>query len=505
MLPTRTIVKPSTHRNGFHSIRKTDPDLYKQIRGHIRTCFDLTDWGYLHQNGSSKPRANKKESINLFRQGFESVGRPRELSLRRIESHCDGIQTIYACSSPTSSYAVLLIDIDDKDGSAGDAKRLFQFFSDLFTIDCGTIYGEPSTFGKGYHGYLFIRYDAMDRSAFRATGRLLERTLRRLAADHGFKSSVEIKGIPGLLNADRTYRTCGLLAKLPRLASADHWRDYLNRPVYSADFLLNFMRQFGVQIDAKPESQSGAQNLGSATSCSHILSTEREGREKDSLSAVGDDRQRMRECGWNLCCELGRACTEPELWKTYHDQGLATGDDHDGNRRRLCSITALLLQRDFDPAKQRKIGFEQRRSELDRLIREHVTADIRQQIRKKNRSKYTDEQLAVVLYVVERSATTRHAQPKYQFTVPNNSIVAMFDTLDIVLDDDGETQRKKLAAMKQVLTAAGLIEPLDQGAWYVQKGKTFTLGAVHPMRNRVIESDDPITLSTFAAAGSSVP
>lgn len=192
---------------------------------------------------------------------------------------------------------------------------------------------------------------------------------------------------------------------------------------------------------------------------------------------AGEEIDRMNACGWNLSQQQGRAATAAEIWAAYHDQHLNTGPDHDGNRWRLCATAARWLDLHF------KTGARFDADHYRELIAAHVSEAARARVRKTNRSGYSDEDLAVVLYAVERGSLTRHRTPRHQFTVGNDSLTAMFAKLGRPLGGEGggsgEANRKKLSAMKRVLVEAGLISVVS-AAWCVGVSKKYGLGPNHP-------------------------
>lgn len=479
-------------RNGFASLRKRDPKLYKQVRNHIKACFDDTDWGYLHRNGTSKPRANKKQNLNDWAEGH-GVLRPRKLSLKRLEQHCDGWGTIYTTSSPVSSYAVLLLDVDDKNGTAGDAQQVLSLVSSFFTApDGGTIYGQPSTFGRGRHGYVFVDYSGMDRRQFRVVCRLLQMVLRRVLLDRGMKSTIEVKGVPGLRGSNGGYQKMGLLAKFPRLPSDDDWRDYLSRPTFKVSLIVDLLRRFG----SKPHSDS-------TNDVSLTIYGRREAKD-GCLSAVVEERpsdwlppeERMGKVGRDLSRHLGRPASAAEVLSRYEALHCHTGEDDDGNRLELAQKTAAWIAQTWDWSKAGGERYEANMDRINDLLKKYVTAETKKAARKVCRYAYTFQQLSVVLYLIERGALRKHPDRNLQFTASNPSFTALMSDLDIQFDSDDDMMKKKLRSMKTVLLTAGLIEELNGGHWDYRKGKAFGLGVNHPDRDRYLKLHTEVTTMT---------
>jgi hypothetical protein len=210
-------------------------------------------------------------------------------------------------------------------------------------------------------------------------------------------------------------------------------------------------------------------------------SVERRGGENEAI--YGDDLERMNQCASRLVNRLGRPPTKAEVLTEYHLLHLNTGADHDHNRDRLASTAAGWWAENFSPC---RLGGFNMGCHVP-LVKEHLTSEVKATIRKKNRSVYTDEQAAVVLYCIERSALTRNKKVKMQFTCGNNSIVGTFNTLGIELVENPKSVGKKLAAIKQALVLSGLVEELDGGRWYVGKSKCYGLGPWHPAHKQYTE------------------
>ena len=471
---------------GFADIKKSDPELYRQIKGHIDTVVDQQDWGYLLDGPLRlKVRANKKDLLNFWlsnrltpeqKKKCEAfTRRPSSLSLARIQNHCEGESTIYTCSHPWSSYALLMHDIDDKDGSAGDSDQVLEVVKGLFR-GC---FSQVSTFGRGRHAFSFVNYKGMDTGRFRALCRLIQQSVRLQLADRGLKSGYELKGLPGHRLADNTYKTCGLLAKFPRLASADQWRDYLGRPVLVVDDLVTVVKK------SFPDFKGSSLSLLLPDTVMRTAIFESETRVRITVSGKKGDKEerlteadaatRMNRTGWNLTLKLKRPATASEILAEYESQNLNTGTDDDGGRLERAEHSADWCLKHYNPKKQPSANLTVNRQ----LVEQFVTDQVKATVTKKNRRSYTTEELAAALNVIEMESTTIHQRPDLQFTCPNNSFTAMFKKLNLPVDDNASSQRTKLSAIKQALTEAGLAEVYNPN-WRIGKGKCYTLGKNHP-------------------------
>lgn len=496
--PPSQIEEPreTEYRNGFHLLKRTDPKLYRSLRNHFSACFDRYDYGWKNEDGVPL-HLNEKDALNYWldsrnkskrRSPQHDYDRLRSLSLKKIERHCKNEETYYYTSSPHGKWALLMLDVDDKDGRAGPEKvaEVHQYLNTLFPSH----YNQVSTGGRGWHGYVLVRYPEMTVEAFRVLVKDVEHAIqaqvRALFPElyEIAKKPFEIKGLPGLLNATGGYKTCGLLAKIPRLGSDEEIASYMStmRRYWTPDDLRGVL----TRLSAPPslpsptdiDMRTGVLATENAVPISISVGEEREG---DDGGRDGDWHPdpctRMNKCGWSLSLRLKRPATAEEIWDEYHLRGWHTGEDDDGNRRRLAKESAEWCAQHFDPSKQK--GFEG--DAAISLVEAHLTPEIRKAIYKSNRSRYTSEQAAVVLHVIERASLSLNRRPDLQFTVPNNSLLAMFQTLQIPFGDEGadEANRKKLAAIKSALVATGLVEVVNAN-WCQGKGKCFGLGQKHP-------------------------
>jgi hypothetical protein len=557
-----TLQMPSTKRRaGFSDLKRSNPKLYHHWKTFIELCIDKHDYGFLIAETRQKRRANNKNKLNHWldtstphkRRKAEAaaanIGQLSSLSLSKLESHCRGDQTYYYASNPWHRYALIMLDIDDKDGSAGDALDVFKYLRTVFR----DIYGETSTFGKGYHGYLFVTYKDQSREDFKELlGRLAECLASRLK-DNGFKSVIEIKGTPSLIGkwrSGKVYDTCGQLAKFPRLqgsfdskpteapnfdqasayglAAPPHPTDgavleleiesFLRRPEFTFEQLVTIVESPSgslpsdidmdtESIDTRFVSISISEGRGSRRTAKEeadaVLGIASKARPVHDEGGKGDARPkaeaqsndppqtRMNKCGWNLTLKLGRPATATEVLNEYHRQQLHTGADDDGNRAKLAADSAQWCAQNFNPTKRKAFN----PADSIQLIQEHVTPEIRAAIRKTNRSTYTDEQLAVVLHCIEISSTTRHKRGDLQFTVPNNSIISMFTKLEIELAEANADPKQKLRAMKDALVLSGLAEVVNAN-WTVGRGKKFGLGKHHPRHAEYMQFKSIISVET---------
>jgi hypothetical protein len=369
------------------------------------------------------------------------------------------------------------------------------------------MYRQPSTFGKGSHGYIAVSYPEMPTGAFRELCKAYEDSMKLSVQQNGFGSGFELKGYPGHLAPSGAYLICGQQAKLPRLPTIQHIQHFV-------DACSNVVstQPLGAIPDPSPSpvpsterakaTESGKRSrkpiqIGEDDQCSTetpivdelqritlpsvsslidmntvFISINEKNRGKECSAQNDEPHIRMAKCTRALAQQLRRPPTTAEILRTYDQLGLNTGIDSDGNRAALAEINAKWCARTYKPMS----------GEYDPiaylvLIRQHVKPE-----HKGRRRTYTDEQLAIVLYTIEKGSTIRTKKEKHQFTVGNNSLMGMMRTLGHPLQGSENSNRVTCSAMKHVLENAGLIEQLD-ATWRFDVSKKYVVGPAHPRRS----------------------
>ncbi len=120
--------------------------------------------------------------------------KPHPATDARILKHLRGQLTLYYVCEPNSRLKVLLLDIDDKDGSKGDALPMARHLIQHYFPGA---YLEVSTHGKGAHVYVLFSDEYCDRAKLADVCSALIPRLRPLLAKAGFKSDLDlVKGLP---------------------------------------------------------------------------------------------------------------------------------------------------------------------------------------------------------------------------------------------------------------------------------------------------------------------
>lgn len=140
------------------------------------------------------------------------------LSVSDYHKHCDCLETYYYVSDGRAEYLLGMVDIDVHKGrgSTAGAQRLVEKIKERFP----DFAYEPSTNGKGIHGYILIK---IDYRGWENAWSHLERWLKDLAApfvENGDIALMELKGKPPRFHYEDgklVHINMGTLAKLPRI------------------------------------------------------------------------------------------------------------------------------------------------------------------------------------------------------------------------------------------------------------------------------------------------
>jgi hypothetical protein len=138
--------------------------------------------------------------------------------------HFDSRQTFYFWADHTASVSDILIMIDGdagEDHGGGTTEGCWRFMGMVRDRLFPGLYLEPSTHGKGVHGYFIMEKRGMRADLVRQALKNLDRYLKNLAASVGADiACVEVKGLPPSIQYDGNGKitgiTFGQFAKLPR-------------------------------------------------------------------------------------------------------------------------------------------------------------------------------------------------------------------------------------------------------------------------------------------------
>lgn len=548
----------------------------KSLRHHIAAFIDWYAWGFCDQYNADW-EVNPRHVLNAFRAHEKGVF-PQKLTYKVIEDYhltdkYDRQGTLYYRSRNLAHYAVLMVDLDDKDRTARDTELAWHYLRDHYFPG---EYGEPSTSGSGTHGYLLINRQGVASDAFLNIVHQLEEAIRFVVNQRGFRCTFDqLCGMPNTSD-NGIISNFSQLAKFPRLNTPKKMKEYLRSSAFSVDEVeliikdmlrckpaedvaylercwdnepipgddgecndyricedndnINVLDGEDAELDPsgntllcdyitgnkvldegwKPlERQEKSKNLsiteyitgnrepqegweeaveGQLDHKNHYISEYITGNKVPSGRYDTYPSRRMSRCAWDLATQFKRVPATDEILDQYESLGLNTGHDHDGNRRRLAEANHVWLLENFDVS--RLEGFVA--DNYLPLIQTHVTELIRHNIRQHHRSQYTDHQLAVMLYVVEKAAFGNNGRLA-PFVCSNDQIEGMFRKLNMDVPN-----RRQLAVMKQALVEAGLVIIVDAN-FHEGRAKKFGLGPAHPLYLRQTQLPEGIVPVTPVA------
>ena len=135
--------------------------------------------------------------IDICIENFNRKGYGEQWNVYEFTQHQQGLETLYYFGSddPRDKYTLVNIDIDVQKsqglGTPEGAKQLAEHYKKLFP----GVYFEPSTNGKGQHGYLLVEKDGITAENGKRGLKRLEDYLDHVAKDFDVEM-VEVKGAP---------------------------------------------------------------------------------------------------------------------------------------------------------------------------------------------------------------------------------------------------------------------------------------------------------------------
>ncbi|MDB5350126.1 MAG: hypothetical protein JWN86_1373 [Planctomycetota bacterium] len=143
------------------------------------------------------------------------------LNNEMLDAHWDGDETFYLTGAGSSKCALALFNFDidcHASGSPEGASEAAEYLKANFFLD---LYHEPSTNGRGRHGYFILDKFGLNAEGVKELLKGLERRLNEHLLSKGFDIELfEIKGLPPVLtwgdDGEVTNYTAGTLAKIPR-------------------------------------------------------------------------------------------------------------------------------------------------------------------------------------------------------------------------------------------------------------------------------------------------
>ncbi len=180
---------------------------------------------------SSKPiHCNKnRDVLAAFRDDRRWMFVDR-LSHSMLDAHWRGEETFYFSAAGSSRCNEILVNLDIDCHTSGSECGAFEAAEYLKATFFPGLYHEPSTNGRGRHGYLILDKFGMNAEGVKDLLKGLERRLNEHLLSEGFDIELfEIKGLPPVLtwgeDGEATNYTAGVLAKIPReVRRFDEWK-----------------------------------------------------------------------------------------------------------------------------------------------------------------------------------------------------------------------------------------------------------------------------------------
>ena len=132
-----------------------------------------------------------------------------------------GEETFYFTAAGSSRCNEILVNLDIDCHGSGSERGAFEAAEYLKATFFPGLYHEPSTNGRGRHGYLILDKFGLNAEGVKDLLKGLERRLNDHLLAKGFDIELfEIKGLPPVLtwgdDGEVTNYTAGVLAKIPR-------------------------------------------------------------------------------------------------------------------------------------------------------------------------------------------------------------------------------------------------------------------------------------------------
>jgi hypothetical protein len=195
------------------------------------------------------------EILDAFQLG--DWHRIERLSNPMLEDHWAGLKTYYYTCNGSVRNRYVLVNIDIDCHASGSERGAFEAAEYLKENFFPGLYHEPSTNGRGRHGYFILDKWDIGAEYVKWLLRGLERRLNDHLLARGFDIELcEIKGLPPVLSWGEDDRisnyTAGLLAKIPR--QVDRFEEWKKTTVLSEYKLGRLCKKLGTPTPTQDSS-----------------------------------------------------------------------------------------------------------------------------------------------------------------------------------------------------------------------------------------------------------
>lgn len=347
-MPPRT--KKPSQRRGYHqwlkSLRQKFPLSGDRIVDFLYQRVSRFDYGLLTlKDGELSPRHHNVQEVYNRRQYYQKLSKS-DIICHLVSQQPD--DKLWFTAEPFkltpygNSLVYVVFDFDNKEKVMDYKSFSLCVQYELEPLGLSGLWFNPSAGGYGVHGHLFLETVQENPADICAQVLRLQRLLRVRLSSVNFDV---VAGSPVVFGEDEVLKS-GKLALLPALRNDSECFSYLET-----------MRRT-VGLEALLLALEGEEGRGenTRTDCGSKLplhpSAKPESQEftQEGLSSP-DPRVRMEHCGFALARRLGRGISEQELLQEYESQGLNTGADVGGRRKRRAAEVANYISRTFDPSK----------------------------------------------------------------------------------------------------------------------------------------------------------
>lgn len=425
-------------------------------------------WAESETDKSNFTPANREIWLEAFYTGGDCCF-PRKITKTPLDNHFTRKTIAYYASNRASGYALLRFDLDAHNGEDDLEERLVavhRFFP--------RTYWEFSPSGRGIAVFVLMHAGLYKRSNFNG---LVDRMSKALGC--------EIQGrfhLRPYLDRD-TGEVIGHyeavpFGALPLLRSDADVERFLMSPIFTVQHAYRLLET--IQKETLPEEEiilPTDQNLYTLEGCVSWDSQPRKRANKRTPIAPDekDAFQRMNWIAYNYTLEHR---TLPDLRQLLDAYAQQFGGVEDEERIHRAESILKLRSKKFDAEKMDEGGYESSKSSLMAMVSRITDRKV------KYASPITDEDLSLALFLFTRTAFSKHADARRQYTIGTKSICDFFHAMKQQGVTTKGCNRNKATAMKQILERARLIECYDEEV--VSSGKNgisqkYVLGPNHDM------------------------
>lgn len=463
--------------------RKYDP-LVTAYSKWLFQYIDLYDWGYWSSRLKSPITNINNEDFSemIARRAFKG----NRFTKTKIQKNITKQQTFYYRSDKRSKYALIMLDIDGKNGEE-DVSSLKDFIIRRYHRG---VYSEPSTSGTGHHIYILINRKKLTPHEFNDLLSIYRRSLRKIIVHHGFKAVFDKTGGNYSLTQCRTINGIkrysfipgkrGILAKVPYLPQGWESLDQLKHaPIQTPKALQKVIKE-AEKLEKKLQyvnTQYITYNIFTSDSETEVKIDRKTPHELDAFI-------RTHNAYTSFITRYGRKpYDEVELRRFYEDNNYGTGVGDSIKRQERCRNVFEYRKTLPNPTLKNKSCTIK---ECQRLVEQYVKPECYKTAKIDKGRSITHDDLAIGLYVITRNSTKRGERYDRWFTTGNDSIIEAFSVIKMMGKSKRGCNTTKSVAIKNILCNAGLIYCLDN-TWFhggpkMGRCKKFGLGINHPLR-----------------------